>query len=134
MRNVRVLLADDQPTICEAVASLLNATYEIIASVRDGQALIQAAMRLKPDVVVTDISMPVLNGIEAAKILRDSGSRSRIVFLTVHQDLDFIKACFAAGALAYVSKPRMSTDLLPAIQEALVGRSFVSPMASDKTG
>ena len=128
MRMERILLADDQPAICEAVASLLKATYEIVASVGDGQALIQAAMRMNPDIIVTDISMPVLNGIEAANILRDSGSKSRIIFLTVHQDLDFIKACSAAGALAYVSKSRMSVDLLSAIEEALAGHSFVSPI------
>jgi DNA-binding NarL/FixJ family response regulator len=131
VRKVTILLADDQPMICEAVANLLKPTYEIVASVGDGQALIQAAVRMNPDVIVTDISMPVLNGIEAANVLRDSGSTSRIVFLTIHQDLDFIKACFAAGALAYVSKPRMSTDLLSAIQEALLGCSFLSPMASN---
>ena len=129
MRKVRILLADDQPLICEAVATLLKTTYEIVASVRDGQALIQAAMRMNPDIIVTDISMPVLNGIEAANMLRDSGSRSRIIFLTVHEDLDFVEACFAAGALAYVSKPRMTTDLLSAIEEALVGHSFVSPIS-----
>ena len=133
MRKVRILLADDQPMICEAVASHLQATYEIVASVGDGQALIQAATRMKPDVIVTDISMPILNGIEAANILRDSGSTSRIIFLTIHQDLDYINAGFAAGALAYVAKPRMSADLLSAIQEALVGRSFVSPIASKAT-
>jgi DNA-binding NarL/FixJ family response regulator len=127
--KVRILLADDQPLICKAVARLLNASYEILASVGDGQALIQAAMSMKPDVIVTDISMPVLDGIEAANILRDSGSRSRIIFLIIHQDSDFIKACFAAGALAYVSKSRMSTDLLSAIEEALVGYSFVSPIS-----
>jgi DNA-binding NarL/FixJ family response regulator len=130
VRKIRVLLADDQPMICEAVAKLLKPTYEIVASVADGQALIQAAIRMNPDVIVTDVSMPVLDGIEAANKLRDSGSASRIIFLTIHQDLEFIKACFAAGALAYVSKPRMSADLLSAIQEALVGHSFVSPMAS----
>src|SRR6516164_8527152 len=133
MRMERILLADDQPAICEAVASLLKATYEIVASVGDGQALIQAAMRMNPDIIVTDISMPILNGIEAANILRDSGSTSRIIFLTIHQDLDYINAGFAAGALAYVAKPRMSADLLSAIQEALVGRSFVSPIASKAT-
>ena len=130
MRKVRILLADDQPMVCEAVASLLKPTYEIVASVGDGQALIQAAMRMNPNVIVTDISMPVLDGIEAVNRLRGSGCASRIVFLTIHQDLDFIKACFAAGALAYVLKPRMSADLLSAIQEALVGHSFVSPMPS----
>jgi DNA-binding NarL/FixJ family response regulator len=129
--KVRILLADDQPMICEAVASLLEPTYEIAARVGDGQALIQAAMRMNPDVIVTDISMPVIDGILAANKLRDSGSTSRIIFLTIHQDLDFVEACFAAGALAYVSKPRMSADLLAAIQEALAGRIFVSPMASN---
>jgi DNA-binding NarL/FixJ family response regulator len=130
VRKVRILLADDQPMICEAVAKLLKPTYEIVASVADGQALIQAAVKMNPDVIVTDISMPVLNGIEAANKLRDAGSPSRIVFLTIHQDLDYIRACFAAGAVAYVSKPRMRADLLSAIQEALVGHSFVSPVAS----
>jgi DNA-binding NarL/FixJ family response regulator len=114
-----------------AVASLLKPTYEIVACVGNGQALIQAAMEMNPDVIVTDISMPVLDGIEAANILRDSGSTSRIIFLTMHQDLDFIKACFAAGALAYVSKPRMSDDLLSAIAETLVGHSFVSPITAN---
>jgi DNA-binding NarL/FixJ family response regulator len=131
VRKIRILLADDQPMIYGAVASLLKPTYEIVACVGDGQALVQAAMRMKPDVIVTDISMPVLNGIEAATKLRDSGSRSRIIFLTIHQELDYINACFAAGAFAYVSKPRMSTDLLSALQEALVGHSFVSPMSSN---
>ena len=133
MRKVRILLADDQPMIYGAVASLLSPTYKIVACVGAGRALIQAATRMKPDVIVTDISMPILNGIEAANILRDSGSTSRIIFLTIHQDLDYINAGFAAGALAYVAKPRMSADLLSAIQEALVGRSFVSPIASKAT-
>jgi len=133
VRKVRILLADDQPMIYGAVASLLTPTYKIVACVGDGRALIQAATRMKPDVIVTDISMPILNGIEAANILRDSGSTSRIIFLTIHQDLDYINAGFAAGALAYVAKPRMSADLLSAIQEALVGRSFVSPIASKAT-
>jgi len=99
--------------------------------VGDGKALVQAAMRMNPDVIVTDISMPILNGIEAANTLRNFGSTSRIIFLTIHQDLDYVKACFDAGALAYVSKPRMSADLLSAIQEALMGHSFVSPIASN---
>ena len=97
----------------------------------DGKALVQAAMRMNPDVIVTDISMPILNGIEAANTLRNFGSTSRIIFLTIHQDLDYVKACFDAGALAYVSKPRMSADLLSAIQEALMGHSFVSLIASN---
>ena len=131
MRKIRILVADDQSMIWEAVAGLLKPTYEIVASVGDGQALVQAAIRMKPDVIVTDISMPVLSGIEAANILRNSGSRSRVIFLTIHQDSDYIKACFDAGALAYVSKLRMSADLLFAIEEALVGRRFVSPITAN---
>src|SRR5262245_47063068 len=114
--------------VCELVARLLKPTCQIVARVGDGQALIDAASRTKPDVIVTDISMPILNGIEAANRLREFGSKSRIIFLTVHHEADFIKACFAAGALAFVAKLRMSTDLWPAIQGALAGRSFISPI------
>ena len=130
MRKVKILLAYDYPSVREMAARLLTPTCRIVAKVGDGQALLHAASRTKPDVIVTDISMPNLTGIEAANKLREVGSKSRIVFLSVHQDADFIKACFAAGALAYVSKLRMSTDLWPAIQRALAGRSFISPTLS----
>lgn len=115
--------------IFEVVERLLKPACRIVAKVGDGLALIQAAARTKPDVIVTDISMPILNGIEAARRLRYSGSASPIVFLTSHQDVDFIKACFDAGALAYVSKLKMNTDLWLAIQEVLAGRRFVSQVA-----
>lgn len=134
MDKVRILLADDHLRVLDICASILEPAFEIVGREGNGRSMVEAAAKLRPDVIVTDISMPILNGIDAANILRDSGSTSRIVFLTVHRDPDFIKACFAAGALAYVSKPRVATDLLPAIQEALVGHSFVSPMASDTTG
>jgi len=129
--NVRILLADDHPRILEMVASLLEPAFQIVGRVGNGQALIEAAAQLKPDAIVTDISMPVLNGIEAANQLKESGSTSKLVFLTVHTDPDFVRACFAAGALAFVCKPRMSIDLLPAIQQALAGRTFVSPTSSN---
>src|SRR5215510_4988723 len=115
--------------VCEVVARLLKPACRIVARVGDGWALIEAASKTKPDVIVTDISMPILNGIEAATRLREFGFPSRIIFLTCHEGTDFIKACFAAGALGYVSKLRMSTDLWPAIREALAGHSFVSPIA-----
>jgi len=110
------------------VADLLQPTSEIVGCVGDGQALIEAAAKLKPDVIVLDVSMPVLNGIDAAANLKESGSTSRIVFLTVHGNQDFIRACLATGALGYVWKPRMALDLLPAIQEALQGHTFDSPI------
>lgn len=87
-------------------------------------------MNLKPDVIVTDISMPVLNGIEAANQLNEAGCTSKIIFLTVHSDPDFVRTCLATGAFGYVVKSRVATDLLPAIHEALAGRLFISPSVS----
>jgi DNA-binding NarL/FixJ family response regulator len=99
-----------------------------VGAVEDGEALVEAAGNLKPDVIITDISMPKLNGIEAADRLRKSGSSSKIVFLTVHSHPDFVQAALKTGALAYVSKSRITTDLLIAVEEALNGCTFVSPM------
>lgn len=112
------------------VESLLAPAFQIVGSVPDGRALFQSAMSLKPDVIVTDISMPILNGIEAATQLNESGCSSKIVFLTVHSDSDFVRTCLATGAFGYVIKSRLSTDLLPAIREALAGRIFISPSVS----
>lgn len=126
MSKPTILLADDHPGIFETVARMLEPTFEIIGRSDDGQALLEAVEKLNPDVVVTDISMPVLNGIEAANKLKERGFTCRIVFLTVHDDPDLIEACLATGALGYVSKPRMALDLVPAIEEALKGHTFVS--------
>jgi DNA-binding NarL/FixJ family response regulator len=89
--------------------------------------LLETALRLQPDVIITDISMPILSGIEAAKRLKESGSRAKLVFLTVHSDPDIVRACLNAGASGYVVKPRMDTDLVPAVREALASRIFLSP-------
>ena len=131
MNRIRILLADDHPGFPKLVESMLEPAFEIIGSVSNGRSLIDTAMELKPDVVVTDISMPILNGIEAATQLRKSGCESKIVFLSIHSDPDFMRACLSIGALGYVIKPRMATELVHAIQEALAGRVFVSP--SEKT-
>jgi DNA-binding NarL/FixJ family response regulator len=131
LNRIRILLADDHPGFPKLVESMLEPAFEIIGSVSNGRSLIDTAMELKPDVVVTDISMPILNGIEAATQLRKSGCESKIVFLSIHSDPDFMRACLSIGALGYVIKPRMATELVHAIQEALAGRVFVSP--SEKT-
>ena len=127
MVRARVLLADDTPQVLQVVSRILTPIFEIIQAVRDGKDLFDSAMKLQPDVVVCDISMPVLNGIEAANKLKVSGCRSRIVFLTVHSDPDFVRVCLDSGALGYVVKSRIATELVTAIQEALAGRTFVSP-------
>ena len=123
--TVRILLADDDAAVLRATAKLLSG-FEIVDQVMDGQGLAEAALRLKPDLIITDISMPVLNGIEAAKKLRDAGSRSKIIFLTVHADSDFVSECLKIGALGFVEKRHMMRDLIPAIHEAIKGRVFVS--------
>jgi DNA-binding NarL/FixJ family response regulator len=112
------------------VERLLASTCEVVGSVPDGQSLFDAARRLAPDVIVTDISMPILNGIEASKQLNDSGCAAKIIFLTVHSDADFVQTCLATGALGYVTKSRFAVDLVPAIQEALAGHIFISPNSS----
>lgn len=124
--KARILLADDHPRFPEMEARLLEAEFEVVGKVGNGQALIEEAMRLKPDVIVTDISMPILDGIEAVDRLKESGSTSRIVFLSVHSDTDFVRRCLSAGALAYVVKSRIASELVPAIRQALAGNTFIS--------
>jgi DNA-binding NarL/FixJ family response regulator len=93
---------------------------------------LEAASELDPDVIVTDISMPIINGIEAVKTLKESGCRSKVVFLTLHSDHDFVRAGFEAGASGYVVKHQMASDLLEAMRAALTGRIFVSPNLTDR--
>jgi len=125
--KVRILVADDHRDIRELVENMLESNFEVVGTVDNGKALVETALRLQPDVIITDISMPILSGIEAAKQLKESGSPAKVVFLTVHSDRDFVRACLDAGASGYLVKLRMATDLLPAIREALAGRIFLSP-------
>lgn len=127
MTSVRVFLADDHEAVLRATATLLGPNFEVVGTAMDGRALIEGALRLKPDLIIVDISMPVLNGIESVRQLKQAGSTAKIVFLTVHDDPDFAQAAIAVGASGYVVKPRMASDLIPAVQEVLAGRSFVSP-------
>jgi DNA-binding NarL/FixJ family response regulator len=122
----RVLLADDHPTLLEAEKALLSPYFDVVETVTDGAALVSEARRLVPDVIVTDISMPILNGIDAVHELHASGSTAKIVFLTVHRESDFVEACMETGALGYVQKLSMKHHLVPAIQAALAGQSYVS--------
>jgi DNA-binding NarL/FixJ family response regulator len=127
LTGLRVLLADDHKAMLERVKTLLDSQFEIIGAVDNGQALVDAAKKLNPDVLVVDISMPVLNGIDAVRQIRKSGGRARVIFLTVHEDPDMVPACFDAGALGFVLKSRLASDLIPAIQLALANQAFVSP-------
>ena len=127
MNRTRVLLADDHEAILERVKRLLGEELQVVGTVRDGQAALEAVAELRPDVLILDISMPVLTGIQTAVRLKLIKSEVRIVFLTVHEDPDFAREALATGALGYVVKPRLATDLRVAIKEVLAGHSFVSP-------
>ena len=127
MGPTRVLLADDHPDFLAVAARLLEGEYEVVQAVGDGESLLHEAAHLRPEIVVLDISMPGLNGIEAARRLKAAGGAAAVVFLTVHSDPDYVRAALAAGARGYVVKSRLASDLLPALREALAGRSFVSP-------
>jgi two-component system, NarL family, response regulator DegU len=128
MGKPRVLLADDLLQIREIVAEVLGFECDIVGSVENGQQAIEAVARLKPDVVVLDISMPGLNGFQVASRLRNSGCRAKVILLTVHEDKELIEAAHAVGAASYVFKSRIDTDLLPAVQSALQGNTFASSL------
>jgi len=130
LQRIRILLADDHGPLLELIQGLLEPIFDVVGSVQDGESLVKAAKKLQPDVIVTDISMPELNGIDAAYQMRASGSSSKIIFLTVHADPDFVQAALKAGAVAYVWKFRVATDLLVAIGEVLAGRTFISSLES----
>ena len=126
MKKTRILLADDHPAVLRKLAGLLGSTYDIVGSVDNGQAALDAAIRQSPDIILMDISMPVLNGIEAADHLIQMHTHSKIIFLTVHDAPDYVAAALATGASGYVLKSRIQIDLEAAIQEALSGHHFVS--------
>lgn len=122
-----VLLADDHEEFLAAVVRHLAPHFEILRTVGNGRMLVDEAARRAPDLIVLDISMPVLNGIEAARQLKAAGSPAKIVFLTVHADLDYVRAALGSGALGYVLKSELASDLLPCLREVLLDHSFVSP-------
>jgi DNA-binding NarL/FixJ family response regulator len=111
----------------EKVVSTLSQHCEVVGAVADGKALVEAACDLEPDLLVIDVSMPMLGGIEAAKRLRELGSTARIVFLTIHEDPECVHACLAAGGLGYVIKSRLAGDLPTAIDNVMAGRLYISP-------
>lgn len=130
MKKTRVLLADDHKIILEGLRGLLEPEFEIVGNVEDGRALVEAAQRLRPDVVVVDISMPLLNGIEAARQIKKLSKDIKIVFLTMHPDVAYAARAFEAGASGYVLKHSAPSELVAAIREAIRGRTYVTPIVA----
>jgi len=125
-----ILLADDESAMLERVRRLLESEFRVVGTAPDGEALLAAAERLKPDLILADISMPVLNGFEAARRLRSSAPATRIIFLTVQEEPEVVWEALRIGVQGYVIKRSAAQDLLAAIRAVLQGGSFVSPEVS----
>jgi DNA-binding NarL/FixJ family response regulator len=126
-----VLIADDHFTVLESVVPMLKPFFNVVGTASDGKGAVEAESRLHPDVVILDISMPVMSGIDAAKHMRKQGSNARIIFLTVHEDVDILAAAKTAGGKGYVLKSRLGTDLIRAIKDALADKDFVSQFSPE---
>ena len=133
MKRLAVLLADDHAIVVEGLRRVLEPEFRVAGVVADGRALMGAAARLRPDIIVVDVSMPVLNGIEAVRRIRKSDRNAKVIFLSMHPDVVFVSKALQAGGSAYVLKSSAGIEILTAIREALQGRTFVSPSVDRKT-
>ena len=129
MARSRILIADDHEEIRKTVVRILERKFDVVAAVSDGPSFLEAVARLQPDLCVLDISMPNMSGIEVAHRIKQSDSRIKIVFLTLHDDCDFRRAALATGAEGYVMKTRMGGDLVMAVRAVLAGRKFCPEVA-----
>ncbi len=128
MTRTRILLADDHPLVLEGVAKLLEDEFEIVGKVEDGRALLAAAERLNPDIIVSDLTMPLLHGLEANRQLRQMAIASKVIFLTIHADVAYAKEAFEAGASGYVLKRSAASELVEAIHTVMQGKTYLTPL------
>lgn len=128
MKRPRLLLADDHKIVLEGLRGILEPEFEIVGAVEDGRALVAEAERMSPDVVVADISMPGLNGMDAARQIKKMDEQIKIVFLTMHSDVSYAAGAFDAGASGFVLKHSAPQELITAIREAMQGRTYITPM------
>ena len=127
MAKARILAADDHRIMGEGLRALLEPEFELVGVVEDGRELIDAHDRLHPEVVVADVTMPRLNGIQAVRKLKQDGSRAKFVFLTMHPDVSYATETLEAGASGYVLKHSAPDELVTAVREALAGRTYITP-------
>ena len=132
MTRPRLLLADDHRIVADGLRSLLEPQYELLETVEDGYALVEAVRRLEPDVVVADIAMPRMNGIEALEQLRRDGCTTKFIFLTMHKDATYAARAVEAGASGFILKHSAGTELLEAIRQVREGGRYISPEVADR--
>ena len=124
----RILLADDHRIVAEGMRSLLEPEFELIGIVEDGRALLAAAEKLRPDVIIVDISMPLLNGIEAIRQIKKTDKGVKVIFLTMHPDVTYAVSALEAGALGYVLKHSAPSELTAAVRQVLRGKTYITPL------
>ena len=127
LATISIVLADDNASVLADLREELDDDFRIVGTAANGDEAIREVLRLDPDVVVLDITMPVLTGLQVASRLQQEHPRTKVVFLTIHEEPEYISAGFSAGALGYVTKRRLSSDLSLAIREVFEGRKFLSP-------
>jgi DNA-binding NarL/FixJ family response regulator len=130
MTKPRVLLADDHSILVDGLRQVLAPEVELVGTAEDGRALLKAASELEPDIVIADISMPLLNGIDATKELKKAYPKLKVIILTMHTNVKFAEAAFRAGADGYVVKSSAATELVTAIHEVQKGRTYVTPLVA----
>ncbi len=132
MTPTSVLLADDHAVVLEGLRRILDRPeFNIVGALRDGRALVEAAARLQPDLIVADVSMPLLSGIEAARQILRGDSKAKIIFLTIHPDVTYAVEAINAGASGYALKTEAGDELIKAIREVLAGRTYITPSLAE---
>jgi DNA-binding NarL/FixJ family response regulator len=130
MKNPRVLLADDHALVVEGFKKLLEPRFDVVGTVGNGRELVEEAPKLDPEIILLDISMPLLNGIEAARQLKKTMPRAKIVFLSMHADPEYVTEAFKAGGCGYLLKRSAGSELIFALEEVLKGRYYVTPLVA----
>ena len=131
MKRTRLIIADDHVMFAQGLESLLHDEFELLGTAGNGEELVEATLRLEPDVILVDISMPVLNGFDAVRRIKASGSDTRIIFLTMHDDATLLSEAFRCGASGYILKQAAGEELVNAIKEVAHGNNYVSPLVTN---
>jgi len=132
MKRTRLLVADDHVMFAQGLESLLSEEFDLLGTARNGEELVEATLRLKPDVILVDISMPVLNGFDAVRRITEQGSEAKIIFLTMHDDATLLAEAFRCGASGYILKQAAGEELANAIREVADGKNYVSPLVTNR--
>lgn len=131
MKRIRLLIADDHVMFAQGLESLLRDEFDLVGTAGNGEELVEAALHLDPDVILVDISMPVLNGFDAVRRMRANGSEAKIIFLTMHDDATLLSEAFRCGASGYILKQAAGEELVNAIRDVAQGNNYVSPLITD---